>query len=73
MRRQHLHSGRGFRVGFTGGRAQAAERVAAMLLPIRRRERHQVRHTGRTHPGTPDFHSPPAFRADGNPRPPGRG
>ena len=112
MRRKTLRFGRGFRVVFTEGRAQAAEMViapggsegggenrhrgadqwlfvvagtgvavvedervplkAGTLLLIRRRERHEVRNTGRTNLRTLNFYSPPAFRADGDPRPAGR-
>ena len=112
MRRKHLRFGRGFRVAFTQGRAQAAEMViapggteggddnrhrgadqwlfvvagtgvatvegervplrAGTLLLIQRRERHEVRNTGRTLLRTLNFYSPPAFRADGDPRPAGR-
>jgi mannose-6-phosphate isomerase-like protein (cupin superfamily) len=112
MRRKHLRFGRGFRVSFTQGRAQAAEMViapggseggadnrhrgadqwlfvvagtgvatvegerialrAGTLLLIARRERHEVRNTGRTNLRTLNFYTPPAFRADGDPRPAGR-
>jgi mannose-6-phosphate isomerase-like protein (cupin superfamily) len=112
MRHKALRFGRGFRVVFTEGRAQAAEMVIApgkceggednrhrgadqwlfvvrgtgvamvegervplrpgTLLLIRRRERHEVRNTGRTPLRTLNFYHPPAFEADGDPRPAGR-
>jgi mannose-6-phosphate isomerase-like protein (cupin superfamily) len=112
MHRKHLRFGRGFRVVFTQGRAQAAEMVippgghegggdnrhrgadqwlfvvsgtgvaivegdrvplrAGTLLLIERRERHEVRNTGRTLLRTLNFYQPPAFAADGDARPAGR-
>jgi mannose-6-phosphate isomerase-like protein (cupin superfamily) len=45
---------------------------AGTLLLVRRRERHEVRNTGRTPLRTLNFYSPPAYRADGEPRPAGR-
>jgi mannose-6-phosphate isomerase-like protein (cupin superfamily) len=112
MRHRTLRFGRGFRVVFTEGRAQAAEMVLApgrseggpdnrhrgadqwlfvvagrgvaivegepvrlgpgTLLLIRRRERHEVRNTGRTLLRTLNFYHPPAYAADGDPRPAGR-
>jgi mannose-6-phosphate isomerase-like protein (cupin superfamily) len=112
MQRKHLRFGRGFRVAFTEGRAQAAEMViapggseggpdnrhrgadqwlfvvsgtgvatvegarvplrAGTLLLIRRRERHEVRNTGRSLLKTLNFYHPPAFAADGDPRAAGR-
>jgi mannose-6-phosphate isomerase-like protein (cupin superfamily) len=112
MQRKTLRFGRGFRVAFTQGRAQAAEMVLApggheggpdnrhrgadqwlfvvagrgvaivegtrvplgpgTLLLIRRRERHEVRNTGRTALKTLNFYHPPAYAADGDPRPAGR-
>jgi len=40
---------------------------AGTLLVIERRERHEVRNTGRTLLKTLNFYYPPAFDADGNP------
>ena len=40
---------------------------AGSLLLIERREKHEVRNTGRTPLRTLNFYSPPAYRTDGNP------
>lgn len=45
---------------------------AGVLLVIERRERHEVRNTGRTLLKTLNFYYPPAFAADGDPVGPGR-
>ena len=45
---------------------------AGTLLVIERRERHEVRNTGRTLLKTLNFYYPPAFDADGDPVGPGR-
>ena len=45
---------------------------AGMLLAIEKRERHEIRNTGRTLLKTLNFYYPPAFGADGNPIGPGR-
>jgi hypothetical protein len=39
---------------------------------IERRERHEVRNTGRTLLRTLNFYYPPAFARDGDPKGPGR-
>ena len=46
---------------------------AGTLLVIGKRERHEVRNTGRALLKTLNFYYPPAFDADGNPKGPGRG
>lgn len=43
-----------------------------MLIVIERRERHEIRNTGRTLLKTLNFYSPPAFTKGGNPKGPGR-
>jgi len=45
---------------------------AGSLLVIERRERHEVRNTGRTLLKTLNFYSPPAFDRNGDPVGPGR-
>ena len=45
---------------------------AGSLLVIERRERHEVRNTGRTLLKTLNFYSPPAFDKNGDPVGPGR-
>ena len=45
---------------------------AGTLLVIERRERHEVRNTGRTLLKTLNFYYPPAFDADGDPVGPGK-
>ncbi|MFD0740479.1 cupin domain-containing protein [Lysobacter koreensis] len=45
---------------------------AGTLLVIERRERHEVRNTGRTLLKTLNFYTPPAFDAQGDPVGPGR-
>lgn len=45
---------------------------AGTLLVIERRERHEVRNTGRTLLKTLNFYYPPAFGAGGDPKGPGR-
>lgn len=45
---------------------------AGSLLVIERRERHEVRNTGRTLLKTLNFYYPPAFDANGDPVGPGR-
>lgn len=53
-----------------GGRRRRLR--AGSLLFIERRERHQVRNTGRGLLRTLNFYVPPAYRADGEPLPRGR-
>jgi mannose-6-phosphate isomerase-like protein (cupin superfamily) len=43
-----------------------------VLLVIERRERHEIRNTGRTPLKTLNFYSPPAFTRGGNPKGPGK-
>jgi mannose-6-phosphate isomerase-like protein (cupin superfamily) len=43
-----------------------------MLLVIERRERHEIRNTGRSLLKTLNFYYPPAFTAKGNPKGPGK-
>ena len=45
---------------------------AGSLLLIERRERHEIRNTGRTLLKTLNFYAPPAYRDDGEPLPAGR-
>lgn len=45
---------------------------AGTLLTIEKRERHEIRNTGRTLLKTLNFYYPPAFDADGDPVGPGR-
>lgn len=45
---------------------------AGTLLVIEKRERHEVRNTGRTLLKTLNFYYPPAFDREGNPKGPGR-
>ena len=45
---------------------------AGTLLVIERRERHEVRNTGRGLLKTLNFYYPPAFARDGDPKGPGR-
>ena len=45
---------------------------AGSLLLIEKKERHEIRNTGRTLLRTLNFYSPPAYRKDGNPLPRGR-
>ena len=42
------------------------------LLFIERREKHQIKNTGRAPLRTLNFYSPPAYRTDGNPLPRGK-
>ena len=42
------------------------------LVFIERRERHEIRNTGRALLRTLNFYAPPAYRADGNPLPRGK-
>jgi mannose-6-phosphate isomerase-like protein (cupin superfamily) len=42
------------------------------LLLIEKKEKHEVRNTGRQLLKTLNFYSPPAYRTDGNPLPRGR-
>ena len=59
-----------FVVSGTGVATVEGRRVplkAGTLLVIERRERHEVRNTGRTLLKTLNFYSPPAFDADGDP------
>jgi mannose-6-phosphate isomerase-like protein (cupin superfamily) len=62
-------------VSGTGVAIVGGERVplkAGTLLLIERRERHEVRNTGRTLLKTLNFYSPPAFDREGDPMGPGR-
>lgn len=43
------------------------------LLLIERGQTHMIRNTGRTRLRTVNFYAPPAYTANGEPRPPGRG
>jgi mannose-6-phosphate isomerase-like protein (cupin superfamily) len=45
---------------------------AGSLVFIERRERHEIRNTGRTPLRTLNFYAPPAYRKDGNPLPRGK-
>jgi len=59
-----------FVVSGTGVARVEGERIplkAGVLLLIRRRERHEVRNTGRTPLRTLNFYRPPAYDADGEP------
>jgi mannose-6-phosphate isomerase-like protein (cupin superfamily) len=64
-----------FVVSGTGVATVEGRRVplkAGTLLVIERRERHEVRNTGRTLLKTLNVYTPPAFDADGDPVGPGR-
>lgn len=64
-----------FVVSGTGMATVEGRRVplkAGTLLVIEKRERHEVRNTGRTLLKTLNFYYPPAFDADGDPIGPGR-
>jgi mannose-6-phosphate isomerase-like protein (cupin superfamily) len=45
---------------------------AGSLVFIERRERHEIKNTGRTPLRTLNFYAPPAYRKDGNPLPRGK-
>jgi mannose-6-phosphate isomerase-like protein (cupin superfamily) len=45
---------------------------AGSLVFIERRERHEIKNTGRTPLRTLNFYAPPAYRKDGEPLPRGR-
>jgi len=65
-----------FVVSGTGVATVEGRRVplkAGTLLVIERRERHEVRNTGRTLLKTLNFYYPPAFDADGEPVGAGKG
>ncbi|HVL35942.1 MAG TPA: cupin domain-containing protein [Burkholderiales bacterium] len=64
----YVVSGQG--VAIVAGRRHALR--AGTLLFIARRERHEVKNTGRALLRTLNFYVPPAYRADGNPLPRGR-
>jgi hypothetical protein len=49
-----------------------AEGGAGSLLLIERREKHEIRNTGRALLRTLNFYSPPGYRKDGNPLPRGK-
>ena len=49
------------------GRKRQALRAGTLLL-IERKERHEIRNTGRGLLRTLNFYVPPAYRKDGNPR-----
>ena len=53
-----------------GGRRHALR--AGSLLLIEKKEKHEVRNTGRSLLRTLNFYSPPAYRRDGEPLPRGR-
>ena len=59
------------------GTARVGSRTARLrprdLLLIERRQRHQIRNTGRTPLVTINFYVPPAYRKDGNLKPQSRG
>jgi mannose-6-phosphate isomerase-like protein (cupin superfamily) len=64
-----------FVVSGTGMATVEGRRVplkAGTLLVIEKRERHEVRNTGRTLLKTLNFYYPPAFDSDGDPIGPGR-
>ena len=87
MRKKQLRFGRGFRV-IPGNRAsQAAEMVlppggaegdadnrhrGADQRLFERREKHEIRNTGRAPLRTLNFYVPPAYRTDGNELPRGK-
>ena len=52
------------------GRRQKLSRGS--LLLIERRERHEIKNTGKAPLRTLNFYAPPAYRKDGNPLPRGR-
>jgi mannose-6-phosphate isomerase-like protein (cupin superfamily) len=59
-----------FVVSGTGVAKVEGERIplkAGVLLLVRRRERHEIRNTGRTALRTLNFYRPPAYDADGEP------
>jgi mannose-6-phosphate isomerase-like protein (cupin superfamily) len=64
-----------FVVAGTGRAVVEGRRIAlkpGVLLVIERRERHEVRNTGRTLLKTLNFYYPPAFTKGGNPKGPGK-
>ena len=64
-----------FVVSGTGLARVEGERIplkAGVLLLIKRRERHEIRNTGRTPLRTLNFYRPPAYDADGEPLAAGR-
>ena len=64
-----------FVVSGTGLARVEGERIplrAGVLLLIRRRERHEIRNTGRTPLRTLNFYRPPAYDAEGEPLAAGR-
>lgn len=68
MLQKKLRFGRGFRV-IPGNRASQA---AEMVLAPERKERHEIRNTGRAPLRTLNFYVPPAYRKDGNELPRGK-
>jgi mannose-6-phosphate isomerase-like protein (cupin superfamily) len=59
----------------TGVAVVDGKRIAlktGVLLVIERRERHEIRNTGRTLLKTLNFYYPPAFTKGGNPKGPGK-
>ena len=88
MIKKHLRFGRGFRVIPGNRGSQAAEMVLepgdaegdrgthpirrGSLLFIERREKHEIRNTGKAPLRTLNFYAPPAYRKDGNPLPRGK-
>jgi mannose-6-phosphate isomerase-like protein (cupin superfamily) len=64
----YVLSGRGEAV--VGGKRHALS--AGQLLLIEKKQRHQIRNTGRTLLRTLNFYVPPAYRKDGNPLPRGK-
>jgi len=49
------------------GRARQKLKAGSLLL-IERKEKHEIRNTGRSMLRTLNFYVPPAYRKDGNPR-----
>jgi mannose-6-phosphate isomerase-like protein (cupin superfamily) len=64
----YVLSGRG--EAMVGGRRHALS--AGHLLLIEKKQRHQIRNTGRAPLRTLNFYVPPAYRKDGNPLPRGK-
>lgn len=67
---QWLYVVAGTGVAIIEGRRIALKK--GVLIVIERRERHEIRNTGRALLKTLNFYYPPAFTKDGNPRGPGK-
>lgn len=67
---QWLYVVSGTGVAIIEGRRIALKR--GVLIVIERRERHEIRNTGRTLLKTLNFYYPPAFTKGGNPKGPGK-